>query len=132
MVFSPSVVIVHWQQIPGKDSPAHAASNSPFSLSPPGLPTIWMMVEQGPIALAVGADGGLFGHFYSPQSLLSSFSLSLEAGLIQTQILSQRVAQPKTTNQPNPFPICNTKKVVPHLLFFYLSFLRIPIMDHQS
>ena len=42
-----------------------------------GRPTIWMMVGQGPIALAVGAGGGLFGHFYSPLSLLSSFSVSL-------------------------------------------------------
>ena len=24
----------------------------------PGCPTIWMIVGQGPIALAVGADGG--------------------------------------------------------------------------
>ena len=32
----------------------------------PGRPTIWMIVGQGPIALAVGAGGGLFGHFYSP------------------------------------------------------------------
>ena len=43
----------------------------------PGRPTIWMIVGQGPIALAVGAGGGLFGHFYSPLSFLSSFSLSL-------------------------------------------------------
>ena len=43
----------------------------------PGRPTIWMIVGQGPIALAVGAGGGLFGHFYSPLYLLSSFSLSL-------------------------------------------------------
>ena len=40
-------------------------------LAVPGLPTIWMIVGQGPIALAVGAGGGLFGYF-----LLSSiFSL---------------------------------------------------------
>ena len=39
----------------------------------PGRPTIWMIVGQGPIALAVGAGWGLFGHFYSPQSFLSSF-----------------------------------------------------------
>ena len=34
----------------------------------PGRPTIWMIVGQGPIALAVGAGegrGGVFGHFYS-------------------------------------------------------------------
>ena len=60
---------------------------------------IWMIVGQGPIALAVGAGGGLFGHFYSPLSFLSSFSLSLGDSLIQTEILSQRAAKPKTTNQ---------------------------------
>ena len=36
----------------------------------PGCPTIWMIVRQGPIALAVGAGGGLFGDFYSPLSFL--------------------------------------------------------------
>ena len=42
----------------------------------PGRPTIWITVGQGPTALAVGAGGGCFGHFYSPLSFLSSFSLS--------------------------------------------------------
>ena len=45
-----------------------------------GHPTLWNKVGQGPIALAVG--GGLFGHFYSPLSFLSSFSLSLGDGPI--------------------------------------------------
>ena len=40
-----------------------------------GRPTIWMIVGQGPIVLAVGEGGGLFGHFYSPLSFLFSFSL---------------------------------------------------------
>ena len=31
----------------------------------PGRPTILITVGQGPIALAVGAGGGRFGHFYS-------------------------------------------------------------------
>ena len=48
----------------------------------PGRPTIWMIVGQGPIALAIGAGGGCFGHFYSPLSFLSSFSLSLGDGSI--------------------------------------------------
>ena len=48
----------------------------------PGRPTIWMMVGQGPIALAIGAGGDLFGHFYSPLSSISSFSLSLGDGSI--------------------------------------------------
>ena len=34
-------------------------------LPEPGRPTIWIMVGQGPVALAVGVGGGLFGHFYS-------------------------------------------------------------------
>ena len=48
----------------------------------PGRPTIWITVGQGPIALAVGTGGGLFGNFYSHLSFLSSFSLSLGDGPI--------------------------------------------------
>ena len=40
----------------------------------PGRPTIWRIVGQGPIALAVGAGGGCLDIFYSPLSFLSSFS----------------------------------------------------------
>ena len=47
-----------------------------------GRPTIWVIVEQGPVALVVGAGGGLFGHFYSPLSFLSSFSFFLGNGPI--------------------------------------------------
>ena len=46
----------------------------------PGRPTIWISVGQGPTVLAVG--GGLFGHFYSHLSFLSSFSLPLGDGPI--------------------------------------------------
>ena len=42
----------------------------------PGRPTIWMIVGQGPIALAVGAGGGV-KTFYSPLSFLSSLPLSV-------------------------------------------------------
>ena len=41
----------------------------------PGRPKIWVKVGLGPIALALGAGGEWFGHFYSPLSFLSSFSL---------------------------------------------------------
>ena len=51
-------------------------------LSVPGRPTIWITVGQGLTALAVGAGRGLFGHFYSHLSFLSSFSLSLGDGPI--------------------------------------------------
>ena len=73
----------------------------PGKLPVPGRPKIWMTVGQGPYALAVCAGGRLFGHFYSPLSFLSSFSLSLGDSPIQTEILPQRAAKPKTTNQPN-------------------------------
>ena len=45
-----------------------------------GVLLIWIIV--GPIALAIGAGGGLFGHFLSHLSLLFSFSLSLGDGPI--------------------------------------------------
>ena len=48
----------------------------------PGRPTFWILVGQGPIALAVGAGGGLFGRFLSPLSFLRSFSRSLGDGPI--------------------------------------------------
>ena len=48
----------------------------------PGCPTIWMIVGPGPIALAVGVGGGLFGRAYSPLSFLFCFSLSLGDGPI--------------------------------------------------
>ena len=35
-----------------------------------GRPTNWITVGQGPTALAVGADGFFFGHFYSQLSFL--------------------------------------------------------------
>ena len=41
-----------------------------------GRPLIWMIVGQEPTALAVGAGGGLFGHFFS-HLLFSLLSPSL-------------------------------------------------------
>ena len=65
----------------------------------PGRPTIWITVGQGPTALVVGADGGCLDIFTLIYPFLSSFFLSLGDGLIQTEILSQKVVKPKTTNQ---------------------------------
>ena len=48
----------------------------------PGRPTIWVIVGQGPIALVVGAGGGLFGHLYLRLPFLSFFFLSLGDGPI--------------------------------------------------
>ena len=48
-------------------------------LPEPGRPTIWIKVGQGPTALAVGADGGWFGHFFL-SSVISLFFLPLSMG----------------------------------------------------
>ena len=39
----------------------------------PGVLLIWILVGQGPIALAVGADGGVGTFFFSHLSLLFFF-----------------------------------------------------------
>ena len=49
---------------------------------PGGVPNNLNIVGQGPIALAVGAGEGLFGHIYYPLSFHFSFSLALGDGLI--------------------------------------------------
>ena len=41
-----------------------------------GVLLVWMIVGQGPIALAIGAGGGLFGHFFL-SSIFSLFFLPL-------------------------------------------------------
>ena len=54
-----------------------------------GVLLIWILVGQGPIALAVGADGGCLDIF-SLVCLFSFLSPSLGDGPIWTEILSQR------------------------------------------
>ena len=61
----------------------------------PGRPTIWIIVGQGPTALAVGAGGGCLDIF----SVVYHFSF-LTPSLWETEILSQRAVKPKSTNQP--------------------------------
>ena len=41
-----------------------------------GVLLVWVIVGQGPVALAVGAGGGLFGHFFL-SSIFSLFFLPL-------------------------------------------------------
>ena len=47
-----------------------------------GVLLVWMIVGQGPIALAVGAGGGCLDIFFSHLSILFSFFLSLGDGPI--------------------------------------------------
>ena len=63
----------------------------------PGHPTIWIIVGQGPIALAVGAGGGCLGIF----SLIYHFSF-LSPSLWETARyrLTYCLKGPLTRNQP--------------------------------
>ena len=53
-----------------------------------GRPTVWMIVGQRPIALAVGAGGGVWT-FYSRLSFPSAFSLSPGDGPICRNTVSK-------------------------------------------
>ena len=67
----------------------------------PGCPTVWVIVGQGLIAHAVGAGGGLFGHFYSSLSFFSSLSPSLwKTGRYRLKYCLKGLLKPKQpTNQ---------------------------------
>ena len=66
----------------------------------PGRPTIWIIVGQGPIALAVGAGGGcldMFTFLY----LFSPLSPSLwETARYRLKYCLKGPLNPKSTNQP--------------------------------
>ena len=73
------------------------------NLPVPGRPTIWMIVGQGPIALAVGAGGGCWACLLS--SILFPLSPSLwEAARYRLKYCLKR---PLNSKQPNNQP---TKK----------------------
>ena len=59
-----------------------------------GVLLIWIIIWQGPIALAVGAGGGCLD-ILTPLSFHFSISISLRDGPIYTEIVSQRAVQPK-------------------------------------
>ena len=63
----------------------------------PGHPTIWLIEGQGPIALAVGADGGCLDIFTLPY-LFSLLSLSLW-GTVRYR-LKRCLKGPLNPNQP--------------------------------
>ena len=79
-----------------------------------------MTIGQEPTELAVGAGGGLFGHFYSHLSYLSSFSLSLGDRPIQTEILPQRAVtfQNNQPTKPQLVHLCMDFKIIWHSCLF--------------
>ena len=69
----------------------------------PGRTTIWMIVGQGPIVLAVGAGGGGGLDIFTLLFLFSSFSPSLwETARYRLKYCLKGPLNPKQpTNQPN-------------------------------
>ena len=65
----------------------------------PGRPTNLDLSRARACCACRRCGWGLFGHFFSNLSFLSSFSLSLGDGPIQTEILSQWAVKPQI-NQP--------------------------------
>ena len=69
----------------------------------PGRPTIWMIVGQGPIALAIGVGGGCL-NIFTLLSLFSPLSPSLwETARYRLKYHLKGPLNPKTTNQPNQY-----------------------------
>ena len=63
------------------------------------IPLIWIIVVQGPTALAIGPGGGVWTFFLS-STLFSLLSASLLETARYKLIFSQRAVELKTTNQP--------------------------------
>ena len=100
----------------------------------PGRPTLWMIVGQGPIALAVGAGGGcldIFTLFY----LFSSLSPSLwETARYRLKYCLKGPVNPKQpTNQPtniNNFVFLGS--IVVRLVYCICLSFRFKIDIHSS
>ena len=96
----------------------------------PGRPTIWIIVRQGPIALAVGADGAVWTFFLS--SIFSLLSLSLSGRRPDRLKYCLKVPlNPKSTNQ-----ILHLQKVLvgvvwTFLLSSVLSLLFLPLFGRR-
>ena len=68
-------------------------------LPEPGRPTIWIIVGQGPIALAVGAGGGCLDIF-TLLYLFFPLSPSLGEARYRLKYCLKGPINPKSTNQP--------------------------------
>ena len=93
----------------------------------PGRPSNLAYSRARAYCACSGCGWGLFGHFYSHLSFLSSFSLSLENGPMQSDIFSQRTVKPKKTTIH-----CMTLKILSIPLidskFFLKKFCQLEIL----
>ena len=84
---SPASIPIHFKEDEGWPGGSMVLSKLPV----PGRPVIWIIVGQGPTALAVGAGGGCLDIF----TLIYPF-FPLSPSLWETEILSQRAVKPRT------------------------------------
>ena len=66
----------------------------------PGRPTIWIIVGQGPTALAVGADGGYLDIFTLIYPFFPLSPSPWETARYRLKYCLKRPLNPKPTNQP--------------------------------
>ena len=83
----------------------------------PGRPTIWMIVGQGPTALAVGAGEGCLDIF-TLLYLFSPLSPSLwETARYILKYCLKGLLIPKTTNQPTKYAAVRKYFLIRHCLY---------------
>ena len=88
----------------------------------PGRPTIWIIVGQGPIALAEGAGGGWCLDIFTLLYLFSPLSPSLwETVRYRLKYCLKGPLNPKSTNQPK-------KAYVVNFRLSYFPFLDVSIL----
>ena len=101
----------------------------------PGRPTIWIMVGQGPVALAVGRVGVVWTFLLS-SILFSPLSPSLwETARYRLKYCLKGPLNPKQpTNQPtNPRPLfCFDSLVILDVVCLYLSLFLLNIKIGQN
>ena len=89
----------------------------------PGHPTVWIIIGQGPVALAVGAGGGGCFDIFTLLYLFSSLSPSLlETARYRLKYCLKGALNPKQpTNHPTKIKSKNTVWILS--LFIYIQLL---------
>ena len=102
--------------------------DGPGEASSAGASTIWVKAGQGPIALAVGADGGVFWTFFL-SSILSSLSPSLwETARYRLKYCLKGPLNPK--QPPNHYWLYSNKLTPTGLIM--LNKISIKVSDQQK
>ena len=107
----------------------------------PGRPTFWIIVGQGPIALAVGAGGGCLDIFTLLYPFFPLSSSVWETGRYRLKYCLEGPLNPKTINQSIIFESTYMKHQNTRLLrllnvnvihIYLLTFTLIRILDHTT